>query len=144
MRHLKEYVKALPEHKIPEHYRWGETIGISLKDLHFPNICDCLHKNYANKVEPFPSDFDITFFNKAQIQRYVVEYVEIKTSSFIMAQRFLDKERLLDLLDLKEVLKPIDIIRVKNYNIVFNGHHRLAIKYMKSQRIIARVGIMEL
>lgn len=144
MRRVEDYIKALPTYRIPERYGWDAVEGVSLEDLNFFNICDCVHKQYGNQIEPFPAGFDKKFFNRAQVKKKTLEYVEIDPKFMIMAQRYLDKERLLEL-NLEGYSKPITLIKVGVYFLVKNGHHRLAVHFIRGRRLIlANIHTMEL
>lgn len=139
---IRELIENLPKCEIPERYGWKDRDAIDLADIGFPNICDCLNKKYTRNCEPFPADF-----NSMLLYRILGGHLTFKTvhtmmkidpTKIILGQRYIKRSRLLELVDEPNV-EPIRSVKIDNYVIVHDGHHRLALKYLRKARIYAKM-----
>lgn len=139
---LKDLIQNFPKCEIPKRYGWKDRDAINLSDIGFPNICDCLNKKYTRDCEPFPSDFDSMLLYRilgGHLQfKQVHSMMAIDPTKIILGQRFIKRSRLLELID-EPNSQPIRAVKVGEYVVIHDGHHRLALKYLRKARIYAKI-----
>jgi hypothetical protein len=139
---IRDMIETLPKCKIPKQYGWKDRDAVDLKDLGFINISDCLNKRYTRDCDPFPQDFDSMLMYRILgghlKYKWVHKIIEVDVDRIILGQRYVKRNRLLELLD-EPNEEPIRGVQIGDYRIIHDGHHRLALKRLRKSRIYAKL-----
>lgn len=139
---IKQLIANLPQCEIPRRYGWRDRDAIDLKDIGYTNVCDCLNKAYTRECDPFPQDFDSMLLYRilgGYLKfRWKHAFLDTDPTRIILGQRYVKRSRLLELLD-KPNSTPIRGVKIGDYTIVHDGHHRVALKHLRKSRVYARI-----
>lgn len=133
----RDYIESLPVYEMPKKYGWRYNDALSVEDIGFPYVSDCLHKKYTNESENFPPEFDTSllyrlFYRRAKTKtRY--GFIDIDPKRIIMGQRYIGKGRLLQILEDSNP-EPIVMSKIGDFHINRNGHHRLCLNFIRKRR----------